>query len=52
MSIEGSLTFDDEYVVCTLSLEAVLARGMIEECDVISVVSELMAGSRFGSRYG
>jgi hypothetical protein len=34
-----------------LSLEAVLARGMIEECDVISVVTKFMVGSRFGSRY-
>jgi hypothetical protein len=32
-------------------LEAVLARGMMEECDVASVAAELMIGSWFGSRH-
>jgi hypothetical protein len=27
-----------------------LARGVMEECDVISVVTEFMFGRRFGSR--
>jgi hypothetical protein len=40
----------ERHVVVALSLEAALARGMMEECDVISVVTELMVGSWFGSR--
>jgi hypothetical protein len=38
------------YVVVTLSLIDDLARGAIGECDVISVATEFMVESWFGSR--
>jgi hypothetical protein len=37
-------------VVIALSMEAGLARGVVEECDVISVATGFMVGSRSGSR--
>jgi hypothetical protein len=36
--------------VLALLVDAVSARDVMEECDVISVVTEFMVGSRFGSR--
>jgi hypothetical protein len=38
-------------VVVALLLEVVLARDMMEECDVISVVTEFIVGRRFCLRY-